>query len=294
MLILFSFAVVAVPPSLENHQFYGVVHWDLTDTSAKEVTASVQGDLFKVDVATPTYCGENTCTGKFGYEPLLKVQGSDGETITFSINGVAVGTATYQAWEATELELSVATLSVDVPPCEEDWACSAFGMCLDGQKSKTCTDANGCSTQKTEVEACGLGVSVDEEAVPCSYEWDCSTWSVCASGQKSRSCERSDDCDALFTAGEASSITQIAKPSESQVCVVGLVEPPKTQTQPPKESPKESVVLKEEVEEVDEEEEEGGFPITLYIGGFIIFIVLLAGVWYFFLRKKESVPVQGY
>ena len=63
MIFVFSFIVVAAPPSLENHQFYGEVHWDV-GAQPEEVVASVNGESFSTAVEAPDYCGENTCTGK--------------------------------------------------------------------------------------------------------------------------------------------------------------------------------------------------------------------------------------
>ena len=273
MVLLLSVMVVAAPPTLENHQFYGDVTWDLED-SPVQVIAKVNGVDFPVAITAPV-CTE-VCVGKYGYEPILRVQGA-GE-ITFFIDDTEVTTFDYAAWEKTELDLSISTSE---PTCVSDWNYTEWTECVDGNQTRDGTDLNLCEADKTFSRICSE-LPLPGVPLTCLMEWECTGWGTCT-GLQTRTCERVDVClDA----------TEVAKPIEQQSCVVAGVESVVQQPTskpiattpkvvPPK--PKPTLTPPEKAEPKVEEESSN----TLLFVGVGVLLLLVAIGLYFVFRKKE-------
>ncbi len=106
LLVLCSVLVVAAPPSLSNHQFYGEISWEKTAAIPKVVTAKIGSTTFTSTIkAVP--CVTDVCKGKYGYDTdnILRVTGSG--TIAFSVDGKAVGTATYKDGDISKLDFDL-------------------------------------------------------------------------------------------------------------------------------------------------------------------------------------------
>ena len=77
--------------------------------------------------------------------------------------------------------------------CTEDWTCYPWGACVNGQKTRSCTDNNDCGTYSQRPplwEVCQSG---------CSNNWQCSDWTFCqqSSQQQSQRCEDTNRCDTM-------------------------------------------------------------------------------------------------
>ena len=52
----------------------------------------------------------------------------------------------------------------DICPCEEDWSCGAWSECIEGIKTRTCTDQNNCGTivgKPIESQGCELLTAIE-------------------------------------------------------------------------------------------------------------------------------------
>lgn len=77
--------------------------------------------------------------------------------------------------------------------CTEDWTCYPWGSCVNGQRTRSCTDNNTCGTysQRPSLwEVCQSG---------CLGNWQCSDWTFCQQGtqQQSQRCEDMNRCDTV-------------------------------------------------------------------------------------------------
>ena len=72
--------------------------------------------------------------------------------------------------------------------CTENWQCTPWSTCTNNQKTRTCTDLNGCGTTTNKpVVSQGCNVS-------CTESWTCSDWSTCNNNQQTRTCTDSNNC----------------------------------------------------------------------------------------------------
>ena len=281
LIVLSTFALAEeTPPSLDNHQFYGDIHWDATSSLENVIFKLNDKEFVSVIELTPG-CGENTCSGRYGYnvDNILRVSGKSGDKVLVFVDGVKVQEVAYESFGVTKLDIDLATLPLDKPGCEQDWKCGSWSACVDDKQTQTCNDANKCeedALQKTEEKTCGEAVVTDNVTeVSCTYEWDCTPWGSCTSNKKTRTCTRTDNCDGLFSSGTVTSVVKIDKPSVSKFCFVeGIGELPTKKVSPP------------EVEKKVVEEE--GLSIWVYVGGFLIFLALVVIIYFVFFRKKEE------
>jgi len=280
--VLLSIFVAAedAPPTLENHQFYGEVHWD-ADKVVEKVIAKVGDEEFTSTIKTD-FCGDNTCSGKYGHDTnnILRVLGKKGDSVLVFVDGVLVQEVLYESGGTTELKLNLATKPLDKPACNPDWDCGTLSECVEGKQTQDCTDKNKCNPdelEKTEEKSCGVTVVETEETITCEYEWDCTTWSSCTSSKQSRMCNRIDICDTL----ENAILVKFDKPLESKFCFVqGLGELPQKEVTPSIEQFKKDVV--------EEDEEKEGLSVWVYVGGFMIFLAIIIIAYFVFFRRKQE------
>ena len=83
--------------------------------------------------------------------------------------------------------------------CTEDWSCSAWSNCIDGQQTRTCSDTNNCGTTNNK--------PVEGQSCGCTESWTCAGWSNCINGAQTRTCSDGNNCG-----------TEGNKPEESQSC----------------------------------------------------------------------------
>jgi hypothetical protein len=275
--LLLSVMVVAAPPILENHQFYGDVTWNLEE-SPVQVIASVGGIDYPVDI-TGSVCTE-VCVGKYGYEPILRVQGA-GE-ITFFIDDKEVTKVDYIAWEKTKLDLSISTLE---PACVSNWNYTEWTDCVESNQTRDGTDLNVCEPDKTFSRICSDEI-VATVPLTCLMEWECTGWSICT-GSQTRTCERVDVCvDAV----------EVAKPIEQQACVKAVTKtsdfttatPPTAKITPPKPKP----TLTPPEKSVPKEVEEESSNTLLFVGVGVLLLLVIVGMYFVFRKKPDQVPVQ--
>ncbi|MEK6900148.1 MAG: hypothetical protein AABX05_03410, partial [Nanoarchaeota archaeon] len=111
---LFAASIAAeAPPSLSNHQFYGEVSWDKGSAVPVQVNAKIAGRTYVSEVMSLP-CLVNPCIGRYGYEAsnILRVQGQDGEVISFFVGSIKVKEYTYKDGEATKLDLDIRAASL--------------------------------------------------------------------------------------------------------------------------------------------------------------------------------------
>lgn len=294
-LVISAFSLLAqeAPPSLENHQFYGAVHWDKTAKDPVTVVAKVGTNSFSAVIKKES-CGEKTCSGSYGKDAdnILRVQASAGATIQFYLDTVKLPlTSVYKAGEVTILDLNVATSPVEKPGCVADWKCSEWSVCSAGKQARSCTDANQCDPdklKKSETQGCGAGMvqKTAADVLECSYQWDCTDWSACVGGQQTRACEQIDDCDSEFAAGTVSSVAGYSEPAELQTCVVGL-----GGSLPLKAAGATAGLPKSTLPSVKEDvSEQAGLSLWVY-AGIVVILLGMIGLW-LVLRKRSAGPPQ--
>lgn len=81
------------------------------------------------------------------------------------------------------------------PPCTEQWICTEWLSCIDGQQSRTCTDQAACGTESTRpalTQSCTVPIP---DPAPCTPDWQCGDWSACTpEGQQQRHCTDRNAC----------------------------------------------------------------------------------------------------
>jgi len=90
----------------------------------------------------------------------------------------------------------------EVVPCDTNWSCSEWNVCLKGQQVRTCRDINQCGTTTDKPETMKSCSSV------CTPDWYCGLWSSCSNAQKTRTCTDENNCGVLTN-----------KPDEQSSCV---------------------------------------------------------------------------
>ncbi len=293
-----SFTALAAeqPPSLENHQFYGAVYWDKTAKDPQYVVAKVGVQTF-TSLIKKEYCAEKTCTGSYGKDTdnILRVQAQNGQTIQFFLDTLAVGTADYQSWEVSELNLNAASFPIEKKGCVEDWKCGSWSDCSAGTQTQSCTDKNACNSdllKKKETQSCGTAgtKTASTTDLKCSYQWDCTSWSSCVDSKQTRTCKRIDDCEAQFAAGKVAAVIHIDQPAGSQSCISGLTGSLPLKQLPSLSAPSVKTMTKPTVVEKTTASTTSGISVWLYVGIAIIVLAIVGLVW--MLRKKS--PPQEY
>jgi len=90
--------------------------------------------------------------------------------------------------------------------CLNNWQCTAYGACINGQKTKTCFDYAYCGNNNgrptDEVMPCtiasnsGSTDSGSSSTTTCTERWNCGDWSLCESSlQQTRTCTDSGTCN---------------------------------------------------------------------------------------------------
>jgi len=230
MIVLFSLFLVQAaedtPPKLENHQFYGTIYWDQNVTGYPESVNAVLGeDIFSSAVEAYS-CEGNSCSAKFGYADILRVQGS-GDRVDLYVDSVLYDSYAYTPGTVTQVIMDFRT-----GPCEPQEDCSEWSVCANGRQTSYCEDLNQCDEDKlnyTQTRSCGgTGTTRSSNTTlsstnTCTYQWDCTPWTSCTNSQKTRTCVRSDDCDAKLADGVVESVINLPKPAISAFCTTQSV-----------------------------------------------------------------------
>lgn len=175
--LLLSVAAVAYPEV--GHQFYGYAG------SGTTVTAVV-GEV--------SYSASVDSDGYYGYDKLFFIDAQtddmdgaeEGETITFSLEGIEITTYTFSIGGVTKLDFeddpAAATLETAASSSESSSDASAD---LDSD-----SDSSSRSSKKKSSTS-----STDEEAEDCSHKWTCTSWNACEeNGFQTRTCYYAGDC----------------------------------------------------------------------------------------------------
>jgi len=266
--LVLTVLAVAAPPSLSNHQFYGDVFWN--GTVLKQQIKAVVNNVEYTSRVEGATCIANNCSGKYGIaqDNILRVQGSNGNLVTFYVDGVKINTYIYAADASTQLTLDFLNIPPEpVAACEPDWDNCTFLECVDKLKQRTCIDLNACNatvlTRVDNISCIGGTTTVNNVTnattnattitndvtitiTNCEYQWQCTGYSSCVSGLKSRTCSRVDTCDLQYTASPATiNVVTKPQPAETESCVV----PKEPDSQPPIELPTCSDNIKNQNEE---------------------------------------------
>ncbi|PIN74974.1 hypothetical protein COV17_04340 [Candidatus Woesearchaeota archaeon CG10_big_fil_rev_8_21_14_0_10_36_11] len=280
MLIIPVLVIAAEPPSLEHHQFYGRVTWDMDMDVPQTVVASVNGVEYS-SLISIVMCDTNPCTGKYGYDEgnYLRVQGDEGDTVAFYVDDSLIDTILYQPWGVTRHDLSISSSPVT---CDQRWDCDEWSACVDNTKTQLCMDVNECDSDeltKTEQQVCSVAndTAEQQQVAACVYEWECTVWNSCSNGRQTRTCQQSDDCDTQLSIGTVSSVTQFPRPAETKVCgvITGTAAPSVV-------PPTREITGTERFEEASQ-----GVSVWYYVGG-IVLILLALLVLILFLRSRSK------
>ncbi|MFH1289948.1 MAG: hypothetical protein ABIH92_00920 [Nanoarchaeota archaeon] len=74
------------------------------------------------------------------------------------------------------------------PTCTSSWSCGDWGGCVNGVRTKVCTDANGCEVDYEETETCTTTTG-------CTPNWDCTEWGDCEDEEQTRECDDLNNCE---------------------------------------------------------------------------------------------------
>ncbi len=77
------------------------------------------------------------------------------------------------------------------PACTEDWYCSGWSQCINGQQTRVCADSNNCGTF--------VDKPIITQSCTCQENWSCGGWSACANSQQTRSCTDSSSCGTIVS-----------------------------------------------------------------------------------------------
>ncbi len=132
------------------------------------------------------------------------------------------------------LEL-LSTNSQETVSCEEDWNCTIWSECDEGNKTRTCEDLNSCHTsldKPDEIKTCTVVIQETTEEVitetveettqetqpevttpTCTPQWKCGDWQECKNNSQARICIDLNSCN-----------IQDSNYPTSQVCVSILEE----------------------------------------------------------------------
>ncbi len=105
---LSAFATADDQPALLNHQFYGEVFWAQNSVAPAVITATVEGASFSSEIRSSP-CLEDPCKGRYGFDAdnTLRVQGTEGEIISFLIDGIVAGEHIYKNDDVTQLDFDL-------------------------------------------------------------------------------------------------------------------------------------------------------------------------------------------
>lgn len=104
---------------------------------------------------------------------------------------------------ANSLYVKVLPQQTSTTDCTQNWNCSQWNTCTNGNQTRTCTDLNSCnniSGRPLLIQTCTLG---------CTPNWQCTEFSICSDGLQVRSCVDANSCD-----------VETGKPSEGQFCEI--------------------------------------------------------------------------
>lgn len=182
--LLLSLASADDPPSLTGYQqFYGQIS-----------NLPNEGYTLKADIGDQTYTTSISADGKYGYAPVFKVYGENGQEITFSaisaLGGETVlGIQPYQDDSVTELNMGFPNPDPDTDVDQDN------------------DDDGGTRTRTNNEEESGISNGT------CSYNWECTGWSACVNRKQTQTCHRIDVCDTFD--GE---VIPTLKPLEMKAC----------------------------------------------------------------------------
>ncbi|MDP3990298.1 MAG: hypothetical protein Q8Q01_03770 [archaeon] len=201
--LLFAFVIILLislaiaqednPPSLTDfHQFYGKVNQ--LPAGGYILLAKMGGASFSASVAND---------GRFGYSPVFKVTGQNGQEIIFVLktqngNETILGTHQYQSGQVTLKDFTYGLQTQEEPE----------------------TTTNETSTSTSTSRSNSRTNQTNGTSNTCTQEWSCGTWSNCQGGSQTRLCERIDDCDDQVFAGENITVISVSVPSPQQSCGV--------------------------------------------------------------------------
>ncbi len=111
---------------------------------------------------------------------------------------------------------SLSNIADKTTDCFEAWSCTDWSDCIEGQKTRECTDLNNCGTQEEMPAITQSCQPPGDPEEPCTEDWSCTEWSACIDFQQTRECTDTNQCD-----------TTEYKPGESRECdAVGGSEDP--------------------------------------------------------------------
>jgi|GEM_PF-6842506 len=78
-----------------------------------------------------------------------------------------------------------------ITECTENWECSGWSVCIEGEQTRSCQDINACgTTAQKPVES--------RSCVACTENWNCSEWGECIEGMQGRTCNDLNKCGTIL------------------------------------------------------------------------------------------------
>ena len=218
LLLLFSLAVIAAPPSLDNQQFLGNIHWDVNVTPAPTyVEVFINGVSYFSDIKD-VKC-THVCSGTYGKnsDNILRFPGVKDNDIEFYLDDNLLTTKKFIPNAVTEFDIKTNKEPLVKEECKPNWDWSEWTDCENETQNRTGIDENQCNPKelnKTEEQSCGeVEDTVDDDITDdddtlCGEDWQCTEWSECFASQKTRVCSDLNSCD-----------TTDDKPDETLFCL---------------------------------------------------------------------------
>lgn len=140
---------------------------------------------------TPGVNGSSLQVARVNFKGLAAVSGS---AITLDFTGVDAngdsGAILNDGLGSDVLSaVSNGSYNISAASCMENWTCTNWSACSNGQRIRTCSDSNSCGTtaqKPIEAETCSFSA--------CSENWSCTAWSDCSDNQRTRACADGNSC----------------------------------------------------------------------------------------------------
>lgn len=223
VLVIFSFPVLAFPGI--PHQFFGSVAINGAPAhDGKVIVAKIQGVEVGAAIAK---------NGRYGFDPIFYIEdpnsNRNGKTIEFFVDGVRTASATFENGKSTKLDFSITRQVQNGPKtnekekfpvdnksptsggsqqsgvCVENWKCTDWFDCFNGEQERLCIDENECETDRQKPAEKRECISVSNPS--CVEDWECGEWGPCDSGLQARWCEDKQGCS-----------TENNKPQTERMC----------------------------------------------------------------------------
>lgn len=146
-------------PAAVTHEISGNVYHYIEVTKENITDADVNKVRIKFAVNKSWLTANNIATSE-----VILYRWADGKwnALPTTFVGGDTAEAFYTAESPGLSYFAIGTVEAGAPPaaCEENWQCTEWSACANGEQTRTCTDQNACGTtvnRPAETQACGIG-----------------------------------------------------------------------------------------------------------------------------------------